>query len=208
MFVICRSPKGGVGTSVVAAALALRRAQAGHPTLLVDLAGDQPDLLGVTPSSPLGVGDWAAGGDDVPVEALAALEIEVAPELSLLRRGTMPAVDRLDVLAGVLGAGRRTVVVDVGVGDRPAWAPDGVVDVLVLRACYLAVRRAGRLGPDTRVVLLEEPGRALRAGDVEAALGVETWRRLLVDPAVARSVDAGLLSVRLPRSLRGLDLAT
>ena len=51
MFVICRSPKGGVGTSVVAAALALRHAHAGHPTVLVDLAGDQPDLLGVAPSS-------------------------------------------------------------------------------------------------------------------------------------------------------------
>ena len=69
MFVICRSPKGGVGTSVVAAALALRHAHAGHPTVLVDLAGDQPDLLGVAPSSSLGIGDWAAEGDDVPVEA-------------------------------------------------------------------------------------------------------------------------------------------
>ena len=69
MFVICRSPKGGVGTSVVAAALALRHAHAGHPTVLVDLAGDQPDLLGVAPSSSLGIGDWAAGGDDVPVDS-------------------------------------------------------------------------------------------------------------------------------------------
>lgn len=77
MFIICRSPKGGVGTSVVAAALALRHAHAGHPTVLVDLAGDQPDLLGVSPSSSLGIGDWAAGGDDVPVEALTALEVEV-----------------------------------------------------------------------------------------------------------------------------------
>ena len=76
MFIICRSPKGGVGTSVVAAALALRHAHAGHPTVLVDLAGDQPDLLGVAPSSSLGIGDWAAGGDDVPVEALTALEVE------------------------------------------------------------------------------------------------------------------------------------
>ena len=77
MFIICRSPKGGVGTSVVAAALALRHAHAGHPTVLVDLAGDQPDLLGVSPSSSLGIGDWAAGGDDVPVEALTALLLPV-----------------------------------------------------------------------------------------------------------------------------------
>ena len=44
MFVICRSPKGGVGTSVVAAALALRHAHAGHPTVLVDLAGDHGEV--------------------------------------------------------------------------------------------------------------------------------------------------------------------
>ncbi len=209
MFVICRSPKGGVGTSVVAAALALRHAHAGHPTVLVDLAGDQPDLLGVTPSSPPGIGDWAAGGDDVPVEALTALEVEVeVGGLSLLPRGSVSSSDRLGVAAAVLGAGHRSVVIDAGITARPAWAPPDAVDVVVLRACYLGVRRAGRLAAGTRLVLLEEPGRALRVADVEAALGVEVWRRVVVDPAVARAVDAGLLSVRLPRSLRGLDLAS
>ena len=97
MFIICRSPKGGVGTSVVAAALALRHAHAGHPTVLVDLAGDQPDLLGVAPSSSLGIGDWAAVGDDVPVEALTALEVEVGGGLSLLpssRRRSHPLTVR------------------------------------------------------------------------------------------------------------------
>ena len=208
MFVICRSPKGGVGTSVVAAALALRRAHAGHPTVLVDLAGDQPDLLGVAPSSSLGIGDWAAGSDDVPVEALTALEVEVGGGLSLLPRGSVSSSDRLGVAAAVLGAGHRSVVIDAGITARPAWAPPDAVDVVVLRACYLGVRRAGRLAAGTRLVLLEEPGRALRVADVEAALGVEVWRRVVVDPAVARAVDAGLLSVRLPRSLRGLDLAS
>lgn len=207
MFVICRSPKGGVGTSVVAAALALRHAHAGHPTVLVDLAGDQPDLLGVAPSSSLGIGDWAAGGDDVPVEALSALEVEVGGGLSLLPCGSVSSSVRLGVAAAVLGAGHRSVVIDAGITARPAWAPPDAVDVVVLRACYLGVRRAGRLAAGTRLVLLEEPGRALRVADVEAALGVEVWRRVVVDPAVARAVDAGLLSVRLPRSLRGLDLA-
>lgn len=206
MFVICRSPKGGVGTSVVAAALAVQHATPDHPTLLVDLAGDQPDLLGVTPPSPLGVGDWLAGGDEVPVDGLATLEVPAAPGLHLLPRGTVAPTQRLDVLAAVLGSGRRTVVVDAGVGGRPTWAPGDSLDVVVLRACYLAVRRAGRLSGGSRVVLLEESGRALRAADVEAALGVEVWRRLLVDPAVARAVDAGLLTVRLPRSLRSLEL--
>ena len=151
MFIICRSPKGGVGTSVVAAALALRHAHAGHPTVLVDLAGDQPDLLGVAPSSSLGIGDWAAGGDDVPVEALTALEVEVGGGLSLLPRGSVSSSDRLGVAAAVLGTGHRSVVIDAGVTARPVWAPPDAVDVVVLRACYLGVRRAGRLAAGTRL---------------------------------------------------------
>ena len=100
MFVICRSPKGGVGTSVVAAALALRHAHAGHPTVLVDLAGDQPDLLGVAPSSSLGIGDWAARGDDVPVEALTALEVE-AGRLRWLRSRN-PLLNRVPAPASTM----------------------------------------------------------------------------------------------------------
>lgn len=207
MFIVCRSPKGGVGTSVVAAALAVRSAERGSSTLLVDLAGDQPDLLGVDPPSALGVGDWLAGGDDVPLDGLATLEVEAAPGLSLLPRGGVVDADRLDVLAGVLGSGGRTVVVDAGVATDAHWAGPAAEEVVVLRACYLAVRRAGRLGSRARVVVIEEPGRALRVGDVAAAVGVEPWCRLVADPAVARAVDAGLLTTRLPRSLRRLDLA-
>ncbi len=205
MFITCRSPKGGVGTSVVAAAIALQRARSGADTLLVDLAGDQPDLLGVAPPEH-GVGDWLGGGD-VPLDGLAALEIEVAPRLRLLARGGRSELARLDVLAGVCAASHRTVVVDVGVAADTHWAAGQAEEIVVLRACYRAVRRAGTLGARTRLVVIEEPGRALRADDVAAAVGVPVWRRLTADPAVARSVDAGLLAVRLPRSLRGLDLA-
>ena len=204
MFIICRSPKGGVGTSVVAAAIALHRARRGEDTVLVDLAGDQPDLLGVV-APELGVGDWLAAGDDVPVDGLASLEVDVAERLRLLGRGTVaPAVDRLPVHATVLAGARRAVVIDAGVAGDVHWAGGEGEEVVVLRACYLAVRRAGRLGSRARLVVIEEPGRALRSADVAAAVGVPVWRRLTLDPAVARSVDAGLLAARLPRSLRGL----
>ena len=204
MFIICRSPKGGVGTSVVAATLAIRRAQAGDDTLLIDLAGDQPDLLGVsTPEH--GVGDWLSG-TDIPLDGLTALEREVAPHLRLLVRGTAPTLERLDVLAGVCAASGRTVVVDAGVASDAHWAAGHAEEVVVLRACYLAARRAGTLGPRTRLVVIEAPGRVLRASDVADAVGVPVWCRLIADPAVGRSVDAGLLTVRLPRSLRDLDV--
>ena len=51
------------------------------------------------------------------------------------------------------------------------------------------------------VVLVVEPGRALDRHDVEAVVGAPVTIRVPMDPAVARSVDAGLLARRIPRSL-------
>lgn len=208
MLVVCWSPKGGVGTSVVAAVLAVRAAADGIETVLVDLAGDQPAILGVDVGGRDGVGDWMAAGEDVPIEALGALEMPIADRLRLLPRGRAAAADRLAVLGGVLGAGARTVVVDAGCTTDIAWAPAGHRSVVVLRTCYLAARRAGRLPASTHLVVIDEPGRALRPADIAAAVGVECWARLPADPAVARAVDAGLLVARLPRSVRPLVVPT
>lgn len=205
MFAVCRSPKGGVGTSVVAAALAVRRAAMGHATVLVDLAGDQLALLGLNSGNGLGVGDWLAAGEDAPVDGLAGLEIPVVAGLHLVPCGRTPSPGRLPVLAGVLAAGHRSVVIDAGCSDSVSWAAGPATEVVVMRPCYLALRRAGPLPPAARVVLIEEPGRALTASDVSAVLGVPIWRRLAFDPVVARSVDAGVLAQRFPRSLRSLE---
>ncbi|MEM9200248.1 MAG: hypothetical protein AAGC53_01245 [Actinomycetota bacterium] len=187
----------------MAAAMAMQCSRSGAETLLIDLAGDQPELLGV-PSPDVGVTDWL-GGIDVPLDGLAALELDVAPHLRLLARGGLPADTRLDVLARVCAASSRTVIVDAGVAADVHWAGGCAEEIVVVRACYLAVRRTGTLPSRARLVVIEEPGRALRADDVATAVGVPVWRRLVLDPAVARSVDAGLLSSRLPRSLRTLD---
>lgn len=205
MLVVCWSPKGGVGTSVVAATLALQSAADGAETLLVDLAGDQTDLLGLG-GPVVGVGEWLAAGEEVPVDALAALECPVTDRLRLLPRGAAFSEDRLPVLGTVLGRSTRRVVVDAGLGPIPHGFGTGTVSVLVLRACYLALRRVGTVPRTTRVVLIEEPGRALGARDVAAAIGVEPWVCVTADPAVCRTVDAGLLATRRPRSLRPLRL--
>ena len=211
--VVCWSAKGGSGASVVAAALALKSADAGQETLLVDMDGDQPDVLGVSAAGP-GATDWLAAGDDVPVDALAGLEVPVTKRLRLLPRGEAPSPpdERLRLLAGILASGSRTVVIDAGTRHRRAgvsgdcwWAGIGV-SVLVTRACYLALRRVDDVAPGTRLVLVDEPGRALTASDVITALGVPLWCRVSFDPAVARAVDAGLLATRRPRALRHLDI--
>lgn len=208
MLVVCWSPKGGVGTSVIAAALAVRAAADGAETLLVDLAGDQPAILGIEAGTREGVGDWLGAGDDVPIDALAALEVPVADRLCLLPRGQLGSTDRLRVFGALIAAGGRTVVVDAGIAHDSSWAPAGHRSVLVLRTCYLGARRAGVVDPSSLLVVIDEPGRALRASDIGAAVGVEPWLRLPADPAVARAVDAGLLTARLPRSLRPLTVSS
>ena len=75
--------------------------------------------------------------------------------------------------------------------------------LLVTRACYLALTRATALGAaPTGVVLVEEPGRALRVADVEASVGAPVVATALLDPAIARAVDSGLLTSRLPAAWR------
>ncbi len=211
MLLVCWSAKGGSGASVVAAALALRSAEDGQETLLVDLDGDQPDVLGVTGAG-LGAFDWLAAGDEVPVDALTGLEVPVAPRLALLPRGTAdrPSDGRLRLLAGILRTGSRVIVIDAGTQRSPTgqsvdcWWDDVATSVLVTRACYLALRRAGHPPVGTRLVLVDEPGRALTTGDVVAALGIPLWCRVALDPSVARAVDAGLLATRRPRAFRQL----
>ena len=246
------SVKGGTGTSVVAAATAIRLASDDHDTTLVDLTGDQPALLGLiagsAPAEP-GISDWVAAGDGVAADAIGRLLEDVRPRLRLLRRGTAPLPDgdsdharrgnetddgvrqrrgtpplpdgdsdsrrdsdkRRLMLALEVLARSGPVVVDAGLD--PAEIRSGLKEpfrsVCVLRACYLALSRAQRVaGPYDRVILVEEPGRALRARDVAAAVGASTVERVPWDPRVARSVDAGTIVSMLPPPLRRFDLPT
>ncbi len=214
MFASCWSAKGGSGTTVVAASLAVLLARSDESgVLLVDLAGDLPAVLGLADPSGLGLADWLAAGVDVPADGLGRLEVAVADGLDLLPRGQgrLEPVERAEVLAEVLAGERRSVVVDCGV---PRWTASGVGDaaavlagsavdsLLVTRGCYLSLRRllAAPLRP-SGVVLVSEPGRALGRGDVEGVVGAAVVAEVAVEAGVARAVDAGLLSSRLPRGL-------
>jgi len=214
MLLACWSSKGGSGTTVVAASLALllaRRDPMG--ALLVDAAGDLPAALGLPePDSP-GLAGWLAAGSSVPPDALHRLEAAGAHDLALLPRGTGPLHgERADALVTLLTADARPVVADCGsLSDSTALAlaAGATRSVLVTRPCFLALRRAlaAPLRP-SEVVLLTEPGRSLTRLDVEDCLGAPVVAEVPVDPAIARAVDAGLLAVRLPRRLaRELDRA-
>jgi hypothetical protein len=212
MVVACWSSKGGAGTTVVAAALALLVARSNpEGAVLVDLAGDAAAALGCDTVEGPGIAGWLAAGPDVPPDALARLEQPVASGLGLLPRGEGAlAPERADVLAGLLAADGRTVVVDCGTdpqGVRLTLAACATRSLLVTRACFLALRRAASLPlRPSEVVLVTEPGRSLGRRDVERAVGAPVIADVAVDPQVARAVDAGLLVRRLPRGL-ARDLA-
>lgn len=211
MLVTCWSVKGGVGTTVVSVALATTLARI-HAldggALLVDLDGDAPATLGLPDPRDPGLTGWTTAGPDVAADALARLELSVGPDLALLPRGRGapgPAA-RHEVLARLLAAEDRPVVVDAGVigPDSPALplVAEASRSLLVTRACYLGLRRAIDLPVrPSGVVLLREPGRAMGRDDVEHVVGAPVVADIPVDPSVARAVDAGVLSRRIPRAL-------
>lgn len=207
MIVTCWSVKGGSGTTVVAAALSLllaRRCPQG--AVAVDLGGDLPATLGLAEPAGPGVLEWLAAGADVAPDALERLAVDAGAGLRLLARGAGPLPDdggdRL--LAAVAPPAGAAAVVDAGPmsGLATAMAAGATVSLLVLRPCYLALRRAlaAPLRPSA-VVLIAEPGRSLDARDVEDVLGVPVRAVVPFDAGIARCVDAGLLSSRLPRPL-------
>ena len=208
MLVACWSAKGGSGTTVVAVALASVLART-SPTgaLLVDLDGDVPAVLGLPePDSP-GVAGWLAAGPEVPTDALGRLTVAGSGGVDVLPvGGVLPsAPGRGEVLAALLASEHRPVVVDCGsvlAGAALAVASAAAQSLLVLRPCYLALRRAARapLRP-SGIVLVDEPARSIGPDDVASALGVPVRAVVPCHPRVARAVDAGLLAARLPWSL-------
>ncbi len=212
MVTLCWAAKGGSGTTVVAASLALNST---HPSLLVDLDGEIPAVLGLPEPDRPGVAEWLA--TDASAEQLADLLVDIAPHRWLLpwRSGATwatpaaPPIEPTAVRWGQLGDWLNEwtrqwgcyITIDAGTGEPPPPLIERVDrSLLVTRPCYLALRRAvrGETRP-TGVVLVDEPGRALSQRDVEHALGVPVVAKVSFDPAVARAVDAGLLVTRPPR---------
>ncbi|HEV2068272.1 MAG TPA: hypothetical protein VGR26_00595 [Acidimicrobiales bacterium] len=208
MLIALWSVKGGSGTTVVSVALAgmlARRSSAG--ALLADFGGDVPAVLGMVEPPGPGLGEWLASGAEVPADALIRLEIPGPKGLRILPTGSdaIAASGRAEVLTAILAADPRPVVADCGCGPAGAGlavAAAASASLLVLRPCYLSLRRAvqAQLRPSA-VILVSEAGRSLGRNDVEGVLGVPVRAVVGVDPAIARAVDAGLLASRLPRGL-------
>ena len=204
MLVLFWSAKGGSGVTVVAAATALVSGRNG-PTVLVDLGGDTHAALGVP--APIGPGalDWMDAPNATP-DGLFRLGVDVADGLRVVGAGSSHepvTADSWERLAAACTSRPDTVIVDAGRHVPPEVMHGAAAQsILVVRPCFLGLRRAARHSSfATAAVLVTEPGRALTAADVERALGVTVEAEVPWDPAVARAVDAGLLSSRLPNGL-------
>lgn len=173
--------KGGVGTTTVAAALALRLSVAA-PTL-INADADHDDLLAV-----LGIGTS-------PIDVASGTE--VAPNLFWRASGDVPCRDQ------VIDHGTDL--------SRAADLPViGAVRLLVTRPCYIAFRRFYRsfVGAShfDGIVLLGEPGRALGAHEASDVLDLPVLTTIPVDATIARAIDAGVLRSTQPALLQhGID---
>ncbi len=220
MVMLCWAAKGGSGTTVVTATLAL---ESQRPALLVDLAGEIPAVLGMSPGGRPGVADWFDA--DGLTEQLDDLLVDIDDTTALLphrqdaeatsHRTIVGRVDntptterRWEELCGWFLDWEAThdgdVWIDGGTGTPPrALAAAAEHRWLVTRACYLSLRRAAAstVRP-TGVLLVDEVGRALRSRDIERSVGAPIVGRLPIDPKVARAVDAGLLISRPPHTIR------
>ena len=206
---VCWSVKGGVGTTVIAAAVALQRSTT-HQVRLVDLMGDLPAALGIFEPSDQGIGEWLA--NEAAPETLEHLAVPVTDHLDLLPRGSIStdahSLSRLKQFAALPSS--REVVVDAGTNIPfiESLLPHATTSWLILRPCYLALRRAvsTRFRVDG-VVLVNEPGRALSKRDVASVLSAPIVAEVELDPRLSRVIDAGLLTTRLPASMNPLRRA-
>ena len=208
MFTILSSPKGGSGTSVVAASLAIVSSSS-SPTLLVDLAGDQAAILGL-PQPPIGLSDWANGMTYREFDEIISL---CHDNLYLAPTGTFDfetlnanAWDKFLRALSLKHSEGYNIIVDLGRADIPL-ALRKIVDTcyLVTRPCYLALRRAVDLETAfSGVIVVNEPDRVLTSRDVESVLKLKCVAEIPYTSEISRRVDSGLLKSRLPMALQSV----
>lgn len=165
--------KGGQGTTVTAAALAVISARHRRTALVTHQFGDARGALGVLDNE---------DGIVAISEGLTLYSEQAAEEMSILDRAADGVLDVIHDATGPADTGR---------------------NLLVIRPCFMALQRAlnADLNSVDGIVLVEEDGRALTEREIEDVLGVTDIVRVPVEPAIARAVDAGLLTARVPKLL-------
>ncbi|MGH9008677.1 MAG: hypothetical protein ACRDYF_02390 [Acidimicrobiia bacterium] len=162
---------GGQGTTTIATALAALASRTQATTLIAVRPKDVCALAGAT-----------------------AIPDELTP-LPLAPNLTLGALTEIQAAVTVIDAGRIDQPFDTG---DPA---PGTLRWLVVRGpCYLSLRTAlDSAWPAEGVIVVTEPGRALRAADVADVLGLPVVAQVTAEPRLGRAIDAGLLLPHLER---------
>ncbi|MEY4401931.1 MAG: hypothetical protein RL072_1796 [Actinomycetota bacterium] len=197
----CWTVKGGSGCTVFASAFALALAKQQGKACVVDFGGDVPSVLGMAEPAGRGIRDWLAIPHRTPHTYLD-LMLRATSELSVIPAGTASSFGE-DAFRELVEAADSNTVLDFGTLQPPESICDALrSDWLIIRPCYLALRRAARLLRKPRgVVVVREAGRSLTSRDIESVVGAPVIAQISVSEGVARSVDAGLLATRLPKQL-------
>lgn len=192
--------KGGQGVTTIAAALGILTAHAGHRTLLVDSGHDLAALLGLPDNADRpGLAEYLEPASRTTPTAITT---RVAENLDIVSRGTGPIVFSTHTYGLLIGGlGQYDHVIIDTTDNAYAWTLHVEHRVLVTRPCYLALRHATITPRPTHVVLINEPGRALSAKDIEAVTAVPVTATVPYGLDIARNIDAGILNTRLPRTL-------
>lgn len=200
MSIIFTSPKGGNGTTVTATAHALLSAHRNVRTVLIDLCGDIPAVLGIAEPHGAGANDWLAESSSDGSSGLMACGVEAEQNLLVVPRGSqfIEGEPRWSALARFITESPHHVVIDAGVTLLPAALRDtGATIATVVRPCYLTLRRGVALPRPVNAYIVDEDGRALTVNDVVHVLGAGQHTVVPHSPAIARAVDAGLLPSRV-----------
>ena len=173
MTIVCWSVKGGSGTTVTAVSLArLLADRHKEGALLVDTQGDGLVVLGHDAPVERGLRTWLASPADVGTSALDLLAIDVGRNLKVLPEGNVPdrspVPERWQAMGSYLEDLSVPVVVDLGTlstagrSGRRSLLVAAHTSLLVVRPCYLAIRRAVDFPVrPTGVVVVREADRSL-----------------------------------------------
>lgn len=208
MQVVCWSPKGGSGTSVatIGLALAAHRPHLARATVVVDLAGDLPAIVGLE-DPPVGLAEWFAEPSAFELEDL----LTASPAgLSILPRGSCALPDsrsgawsKFALELASWSSRDRTVIIDAGRRPAPQDLHRNIDrSYIVVRPCYLALRRARGVAKDHHgVLVVDEHDRVLTTSDIGSVLDAPVVAVIPMTRDIARRVDAGIIDVRPPPQL-------
>ena len=171
----------------------------GNNTLLIDLCGDVPAAIGMAEPHGPGINDWLNEDNIGDPQQMVMLGTPVIPGLVVLHRGArfVTGEPRWEALAAAISSLPHDVIIDAGTTYVPEVLTQAVNNVsMVVKPCYLSLRRASRLARPSNVFVIKEENRALTVKDVGNVLGVPVAAEIPYEPAISRAVDAGLLTAR------------